>query len=256
MDLSTLQREFVAAVFASDARPPSAILDDGPGREARFAIYRSNALTNLAAALLDVHPVVARLVGQEFFDHVSNQYAVAYPSVSGDIHDYGGHFAEYLAGHPAAADLPWLADVARLEWAWHESFHAAAPLPFDWSALAAIEPTRQGALWFVPNPSLRLVRSPFPILHIWEANQPERDGEETVDLNEGTDRLTVLRETGHAIAIERVDAAAYAVLEACQLGRPIADAIAAALAVDAGADAQALLRELIGRRRLVGFEGG
>jgi len=255
MDLSTLQREFVAAVFAPDARPPIAILDDAPGRETRFAVYRNNALANLAAALLDVHPVVARLVGQEFFDHVANQYAVAYPSVSGDIHDYGGHFAEYLEAHPAAAGLPWLADVARLEWAWHEAFHAAAAQPFGWSALAAVEPARQGELWFVPHPSLRLVHSRYPILHIWEANQPERDGAETADLNEGGDRLTVLREADHAIAVERVDAATYAVLEACRLGRPITDAIAAAVAVDADADAEALLRDLIGRGRLVGFEG-
>jgi hypothetical protein len=255
MDLSTLQREFVAAVFAPDARPPIAILDDAPGREARFAVYRNNALANLAAALLDVHPVVARLVGQEFFDHVAHQYAVAYPSVSGDIHDYGGHFAEYLEAHPAAAGLPWLADVARLEWAWHEAFHAASPQPFDWSHLAAVESARQGELWFLPHPSLRLVRSPYPILHIWEANQPECDGEETVDLNEGGDRLVVLREADHAIAVERVDAATYAVLEACRLGRPIADAIAAALAADAEADAEALLRDLIGRGRLAGFEG-
>ena len=103
MDLSTLQREFVAALFAPDARPPLAILDRVPGREARFAVYRNNTLTNLVAALLDVHPVVGRLVGEQFFAHVANQYAHAYPSISGDVHDYGGHFAEYLEAYPAAA---------------------------------------------------------------------------------------------------------------------------------------------------------
>jgi hypothetical protein len=256
MDLSTLQREFVAAVFAPGARPPIAILDEAPGREARFAVYRNNALANLAAALLDVHPVVARLVGPAFFDHVAQQYALAYPSVSGDIHDYGGHFAEYLEAHPAAAGLPWLADVARLEWAWHEAFHAASPQPFDWSRLAAVEPARQGQLWFVPHPALRLVRSPFPVLHIWEVNQPDRDGEDAVDLDEGGDLLTVLRGPDHLIAIERVAAATYALLDACRLGRPVADAIAAALAIDPETDSGAMLRDMIGRGLLVGFEPG
>lgn len=255
MDLSTLQREFVAALFVPDARPPISILDGAPGREARFAVYRNNTLTNLTAALLDVHPVVARLVGQQFFDHVAQQYARAYPSLSGDVHDYGGHFAEYLEAHPAAAGLPWLADVARLEWAWHEAFHAAAAEAFDWAALSAVDPDRQGRLWFMPNPTLRLVQSPYPILHIWDVNQPDRGDDETVDLNEGGDRLVVMRGKDYVIAIERVDAARYALLSACRLGRPIAEAVAAALAVDPTADTGAILRVLVTAGYLVGFEG-
>lgn len=256
MDLSTLQREFIAALFVPDARPPIAILDTAPGRAARFSVYRNNTLTNLTAALLDVHPVVARLVGEQFFDHVARQYAHAYPSTSGDVHEYGGHFAEYLEACPAAAGLPWLADVARLEWAWHEAFHAAAPEVFDWSALSAVDPAGQGRLWFVPNPTLRLVQSPYPILHVWDANQPDRDGDEMVDLNEGGDRLAVLRGADHVIAIERVDAATYALLAACRLGRPITDAVGAALATDPTADSGAMLRGLVTGGYLVGFEGG
>ena len=255
MNLSTLQREFAAALFVPDARPPIVILDRAPGRAARFAVYRNNTLTNLTAALLDVHTVVARLVGQEFFDHVAGHYAHAYPSLSGDVHDYGGHFAEYLEAYPAAAGLPWLADVARLEWAWHEAFHAAAPGSFDWSALSAVDPDAQGRLWFMPNPTLRLVQSPYPILHIWEVNQPDRSGDESVDLNEGSDRLVLVRGANHVIAIERVDAATYALLEACRLGRSIGEAVAAALAVDPTAESGAMLRNLIAAGYLVGFEG-
>lgn len=254
MDLSTLQREFVAALFAPEARAPLAILDDAPGRDARFAVYRNNTLANLTAALLDVHPVVARLVGERFFDHVATQYAHAYPSASGDIHDYGEHFAAFLQAHPATTDMPWLADVARLEWAWHEAFHAPSPTAFDWSSLSGIDESLRGRLWFLPNPTLRLVRSDYPILHIWQVNQPDRENDETVDLGEGADRLVLLRSPDYTIAIERVDAAVYAVLAACRQGRPLAEAIAEGLAVDDTADAAGMLQGLVAGGRLVGFD--
>lgn len=253
MDLSTLQREFVAALFAPEAPAPLAIVETAPGREARFAVYRNNTLSNLVAALLDVHPVVARLVGERFFDHVATQYARAYASRSGDIHEYGDQFADFIRAHSAMYTMPWIADVACLEWAWHESFHAASPTPFDWSSLSSIDESMQGRIWFVPNPTLRLVRSDYPILHIWQVNQPDREADEIIDLDEGSERLVLVRGLDHDIVIERVDAATYALLSACRQGRPLVEAVAQAITIDASADAAGMLHRLVARGQLVGI---
>ena len=254
MDLTTLQREFLAALFAPEARARLAILDDAPDRDARFSVYRNNTLANLTAALLDVHPVVARLVGERFFDHVATEYARAYASGSSDIHEYGDQFADFIRAHSAMYTMPWIADVACLEWAWHESFHAASPTPFDWSSLSSIDESTQGRLWFVPNPTLRLVRSDYPILHIWQINQPDREADEIIDLDEGPEQLVLVRGSDHVITMERVDAATFALLSACRLGRQVAGAVAEAITADADADAAGILNRLVASGQLVGIE--
>jgi hypothetical protein len=72
--------------------------------------------------------------------------------------------------------MPWLPDVARLEWACHEASMAGAGEALDLPTLAQVPPEAQCDLRFSLHPSVRVVRSAWPILAIWEANQPERDG--------------------------------------------------------------------------------
>ena len=64
----------------------------------------------------------------------------------------------------------------------------------DFAALAAVPAEEQPALRFSLHPSVRLVRSAWPVLAIWEANQPDRDG--TPDRDEGADDVLVWREDG------------------------------------------------------------
>ena len=68
------------------------------------------------AAFFEIGLGFAFLTGA-FFGEAARQYIVGHPSLSGDLNDYGGEFAQFLAAYPHAADLPYLPDVARLEWA-------------------------------------------------------------------------------------------------------------------------------------------
>jgi hypothetical protein len=182
--LAQLQRELLASIF--DAAPVAA---DAAGRG--LEIYRRNVLGGLHDALASTYPVVRRLVGEAFFREAAIAFARASPSTSGDLHEYGGGFAAFLATYPHAAGLPYLPDVARLEWAVHQSFHAADVPPLDYAPLARLAPRRYGELRFRLHPSARLVRSPYPILAIWEANQGGRDGTPEGDAN--AQRVLVIR---------------------------------------------------------------
>ena len=79
-------------------------------------------------------------------------WIVAQPSPSGDLNDYGGAFADFLAAYPHAVELPYLADVARLEWLVQAVYYAADAGPADLSALAATPPERCGELRFALAP--------------------------------------------------------------------------------------------------------
>lgn len=186
----------------------------------RIEIYRHNVRSNLRGALQALYPVVLKLVGEPFFNEAADRYADQWPSHSGDLNDFGGHFAEFLAHYAYARELPYLPDVARLEYAWHEVFHAADSDALDLTRLAALAPDAYGAIRFVPAPALRLVRSDHPVLRIHAINQDEFEGDASVDFAAGTDFLLVRRD-GYMPAIERIDAGYFAFVAGLQAGQSL-----------------------------------
>lgn len=128
--LHELQIGFAQAVLGRDETGfDEHVLANGLTGARRIQVYRNNTFASLTEALAAIHPVVQRLVGEGFFRYAAHEYIRRYPSTSGNLHDFGGDFADFLAEFPAAAALPYLADAARLEWAWHQVFHEANPPP-------------------------------------------------------------------------------------------------------------------------------
>lgn len=202
--LGTVQREFMATLFAPDE--PA---------DPRVGVYRRNVLANLGGALAATYPVVRRLVGQAFFDEAARRYALAVPSTSGDLNHYGAGFHAFLAGYAPARELGYLPDVARLEWSLHESEQAADASPLDVAALSSVDPGREGDVHLELHPAVRLVASAYPVLAIWEANQPDRDG--TPDRAPAAERVLV-RRGEHGTAARLVDSAEWNLLAALRDG--------------------------------------
>ena len=180
MRLADFQKRFLGSV-----------LDDESAAGAR-AVYRRHILANLHDALAAAYPVVRRLVGDAFFREAADRHAHAHPSASGDLHRYGGEFARFLASYEPARDLRYLPDIARLEWAVAQAYHAGDTRTIDYPALSAIPEERRQHLRLRFQPAARLIESSHPVGAIWEANQPERDG--TPDRVEGPDRVLVHRD--------------------------------------------------------------
>lgn len=252
--LREIQSAFARAVFEGreEAIAPY-ILAGGVAPAGRLEVYRNNVLHNYHEALRAVYPVVERLVGEAFFAHAARRYALASPSLSGDIQDYGGSFSELLAVLPGAAELSYLPDTARLEWLVHEAFHAAEHPPLHPESLAAVPAERYPELRFALHPSCRLITSPWPVQRIWEVNQPGHAGDESVDLGIGGVRLLLWRPR---FQVEMVPLAAgeYALLSALASMQTLAAAWDAALAVDAEFDVAAALRERTAEGVIAGFE--
>ena len=210
--LARIQRDFFGALF--EEQPAGG----------RFETYRRNALANLHGALAAAYPVVLRLVGDAFFREAAERFARTRGSASGDLNEYGSPFPEFLAAYPHASSLEYLADVARLEWAVHESRRAADLPLLDLGALARVAPELQGAIRFALHPAARLIASPHPILAIWEANQPQRDG--TPEDEGGAARILVRRLDGVATPVA-IGVEDWAFLAALERGATLDEACAA-----------------------------
>ena len=106
----------------------SAWLGDAPERQARgLRAYRANAQATAARALAAAFPTVAALLCDETFNAVAARHWQLHPPERGDLAQFGTAFASALADDPQLSDLPYLADVARLDWAVHHCAMAADP---------------------------------------------------------------------------------------------------------------------------------
>lgn len=250
--LRELQEAFGRAVLdpASAAALARVVLGGEIGVARRLQVYRNNVFASLRGALEAVYPVVARLVGDDFFRFAAHDYARAVPSASGDIHDFGAEFPEFLGGLPQAQGLPYLSDVARLEWAYHRVFHAADHAPLDPRGLTAVPPERWGDLRLRLHPASRLLASPYPVLRIWEVNQPGFPGEPSVDLGAGASWVLVVRPS-ETVEVRSLRPGEFALLAALAGDETLLAAVERALDVEPGLDPVGSLTRHVARGVLV-----
>ncbi len=252
--LPELQQRFAAALLAPVGGLPPILPGGATGAE-RLGIYRRTIASNYRNALGATYPVARRVVGAPFFHALVDAYVATHPSRSGDLNAYGGAFGDFLAGYPPASELPYLADVARLEWAIDEANRAAdshADPETVLNALAACPGDDLPSLRLRMDGSCRLIESPFPLLRIWQVNQPGHDGEMRVDFEAGPDRLRVRREPS-GVALERIAAGDFAWLSALSARSDLATAIGAAQHADATFDLGAALHRFIGDGTITGI---
>lgn len=227
-----MPRDFQAAFARALAAPNDPLPEDlfvsAPvPADIGFGVYRQNIHAKLIAALNDLYPVVARLVGGKFFRHAAIAYIRRHPARTPVLLKYGDGFPEFLAGFPDAASLPYLADVARLELARHQAYHAPDAMPLTVEEFKTIPPERLPELRLTLHPSRRLICSPYPIDAIWEANRPDKTLVEPVMLPDRGARLLIYRPRERVIVAALTDAE-FRFLTALDDGATVTDAMAAA----------------------------
>ncbi len=82
----------------------------------RFNVHRNNVMLSLIEALQDTFPVVTSLVGSEFFNYMARCFIQKNPPQSPILVEYGHQFPGFIKHFKAAETLPYLAEVAQLEW--------------------------------------------------------------------------------------------------------------------------------------------
>jgi hypothetical protein len=251
--LRELQAGFAAALFNPAAtREAPGIRAAGISPAVRLGFYRTNVFENYRKALAVTYPAVQTLIGSGLFDALAQDYTRRYSSRSGDVGAHGAHFAEFISRHPLARQLPYLADIARLEWCLEESFNEAESQPLSLSRLAAVAPEQCEQLRFMLAASTRLISSRYPIDRIWQICQPEHAGGEQIDLDAGGADLLVRRE-GYAVITEHLNTADLAMLTALSSGYNFAEAFDYARSMQAGFEPAAFLQRFLANGVLADF---
>lgn len=177
MTLSELQKDFVEAIFSKEATPATShvIGDDILTAEQRFGIYRGSVHGILTQALELTFPVCKSLVGDKFFDKMCQLFIDQYPPTTSFFVEYGNHFAKFLSSFEHVQKIPYISDIAQLEWARHEVWHKIRNESFDFGQLAKLDEKDQVNVTFVLTDTLRLLQSNYSIDNIWFAHQKDSD---------------------------------------------------------------------------------
>ena len=239
------------AVLGGDsAEIVAAILDDGLDAAARVGIYRHHALVTLGDALQGTFPVVCRLVDKRFFAYAAHEYLRDHPPHSRCLVEYGADFADFLADFIPCQNLPYLADVARFEWALNIAATVREVTPLEAETLAAIPADQAAYVAFRLQPSVSYFASSWPIYAIWQANQ--QDEVPPVDLTNGHISLEI-RRVGEAVSWRRLNRGTFVFRTALADGLVLAAAMSAATLKDPAFDFTGSLRQVFADGLAVGF---
>jgi hypothetical protein len=236
------QEQFYRAIFDNSQKMTG--IDN-----ARLNIYRQTIFHSLHHALSSSYPVIVKLVGEDFFRFLGQQYIEQYPSVSGDLNRYGDVFFQLLQSLPETEKLPYLADVAQLEWCVQLAENARDCSPFPIEKLMAVAPEHYPNLQFFLHPAVYLLSSIYPVANIWLANQHDGDG--VVELQTGEFHSLIYRVDDH-ITVTSINAKQWAFLTMIQQGLCFGKLCETLADVDVGA----LLQQFIAQSLLVDFTQG
>ena len=164
----TGQTAFHAGLFDPSQPIPDG-LTDGRDRPAgrRYGVYRNNVTVSLREALAEGFPSIVSLIGRDNFDHVARAYLRQSPPTSPLMMQYGAGVPEFLATLEQLNHLPYLADVARIDLAMRQSYHAQDSAGIDPAALQALDEDTLLKTRFSFAPSMILLRSAWPAGSIW-----------------------------------------------------------------------------------------
>jgi Putative DNA-binding domain len=206
-------------------------------------IHRRNMVEGLVNNLKSRFPAVERLVGNEYFEAMARLYVRERPPRSPVLATYGACFPDFISVFEPACDLPYLADVARLEAARTRAYHAAEAGSVDPIRFASLAATIVPEIGLRLHPSVEIVRSRHPVVTIWAMNRGEQELAPILDWL-GQDALVA--RPGRVVEVRTLPHGAAAFFLALGRGHKFADAAEAAFAEDARFDLTLNLAAILG----------
>lgn len=239
------QRCFAEALLEPEqACPPGLITWNASDPARRFAVYRNNVIVSLVDALADTFAVTQDLVGEAFFRAMARVFAYTNPPTSRLLVFYGETFPEFIERFPPAASLPYLADVARLEFLRVRAYHAADVAPVRSEDIVAVlaDEDKLPDLGLALHPSLAVLDSAAAVVSLWAVHQGVGD---LATLVPDVPETALVVRDGLDVEVMSIPRASGVFIAAVKRGATLGDAMAAAQSVDRDFDATLPLALLI-----------
>jgi hypothetical protein len=176
-DLVTARQSVAATVAARGLEARRAVEEMVAGDAllpaiARLEIYADMYFVRIHDVLADEYAKTVSALGAASFHALILDYLDACRPDHPSMREVGARLPAFLTQHPAAAERPWLSELACLERARLEMVDSADAQTLTLEALRTLPPERFGALRLGIVPSHALFSTRFDVVSIWRSEHP------------------------------------------------------------------------------------
>lgn len=193
-------------------------------RATRLSIYGNGYFLRIIEVLGFNFECLKNMVGEELFDEMARAYLVKHPSTFRSIDDIGSTLSDFLKKHPFSKKFPYASDLAKIEWATHESFFADDETPLDPQKFKNVPESAWQNARFQLDKSVYLLRVDWPVDQIWRVDG-ELDKRERTRLKKGRLHILVFRRADKFVRVPRIEPAQYDLLSQLAEGRTLGAAL-------------------------------
>ncbi len=147
-----------------------------------FDVYRNGYLKTATEALAANFPVVDTMVGKGYFKQLARAFVSEFPPTTSSLTGYGKDFPAFISKR-INDDLPYLADVASLDFAWLRSYFSSSGNKIDAAELASFE-DRIVEIRLALHSSVQLVSPTWNVFEIWQLHRREESVDEKTSIRE------------------------------------------------------------------------
>lgn len=184
--------------------------------EQALNIYHQGVKRKTLNILKGIYPVCQKILGIELFDTIAADYVRCSPLQTADFFPFAATFVEFIAEYCLSSEFAVIAQVARLEWKIYLLLREYNSPELDLEALAQVDATAQGEIFFHLPIGALLLQSDYPLDEIMKVNQPDYEGESWIDVKSGEFYFLVWR-AGWGICIDRLTWEEWLVLQRIQM---------------------------------------
>jgi hypothetical protein len=172
MTLNQLQQLFSKNLKTPWA-DPSLISNFKPGGKIHlnqaFEIYHQSYLARLTLELERTYPAIRWVIGDQHFLKICHKFIESQPSVTYNLLFYGKEFADFMLANFSTQKIPFLHDLARLEWLYKEAYNRPRSNPMSEDQLLVLTQASDYRVQFIE--SLNILTSPFAIFELWSRRE-------------------------------------------------------------------------------------
>jgi len=242
--LAACQRSLLDALLDPNSEVRAGVFNGGPDLvRRRISVYRGNVVAGVTKALSISHPVCLQVVGEEFFGGLVRAYWAQIPSRSGDLNEYGETFGTFLERFDPVTELPYLPDLARLEWLVHAAGRAADGIAVQSEELVAMAADRLDSLCLAFAPGTALLASRYPVARIWRIHQNDYDGEFAIDF--GQEESVLVARVAEHVGVTSLSPGQFAIAARLLSGGTLLESLDDVQAADVNCDYQLALAQFL-----------
>lgn len=215
--LSKLQQGFNSAVLGKETLPPG-LTGFVSGR---LHIYQDAYLSRIVEALQADFKVLHRALGEESFASLVRNFLQTFPSQFTNITEIGRNLSEYLKASDYGVEMPFVVDLAALEWARVECFWAEEKPSLDPVKLSQLTPEALESLTLTLHPSARLQTFNYEVLSVFD--NFEKPDEDFFNPPESILNHVLIYRAADWPRAEKIAASEYKILEKLRRGMKLED---------------------------------